>query len=155
MDCKAGDVHFWSQTLTENLNDYLHFYVDNVLQNSWSGRGYRKASFPVTEGIHTFTWEYEKNGSLSDDDDVVSIDDITFPLKGAYVEPNGACGNKEPCHFSIQDAIDYAVEGTTIRVAEGTYAENIVIDKNVTVEPGWDADFTTRTQTGPAVLTGP
>ncbi len=37
-----------------------------------------------------------------------------------------------------------ASDGTTIRVAEGTYYETVVLTKSLTLEGGWNAGFTTR-----------
>ncbi|MCP4695157.1 MAG: hypothetical protein GY859_44425, partial [Desulfobacterales bacterium] len=72
-----------------------------------------------------------------------------------YVESLSACGGGSPCYSSIQGAIDAAPEGALIKVAEGNYAENIVIDKAVTLELGWNAAFTTLDQPNPIILAGP
>jgi hypothetical protein len=49
-----------------------------------------------------------------------------------YVDDDDpSCGGDAPCYSSIQDAVDEAGEGDTIRVAAGTYPESIIIDKGV------------------------
>ena len=47
---------------------------------------------------------------------------------------------------SLQDAVDAAENGDVIRVSQGTYKENIVINssKSVFIEGGWSGDFKSR-----------
>jgi len=55
---------------------------------------------------------------------------------GIYVDddaPDGGDGSWEKPYNKIQDAIDNATEGDTIRVWEGTYEENVVVDKSVSL----------------------
>jgi pectin methylesterase-like acyl-CoA thioesterase len=56
------------------------------------------------------------------------------------VNPGGTDG----CYASIQDAVDDADDGDTIRVAEGVYYETVVVTKSVTLEGGWNADLSAR-----------
>ena len=56
------------------------------------------------------------------------------------VEPEGAAG----CHETITSALAAADDGDTIRIAAGTYAENLLITENVTLEGGWDPSFSER-----------
>jgi len=54
--------------------------------------------------------------------------------KVLYVDddaPDGGDGSKEKPYNKIQDAIDVAEEGDTIRVYEGTYYESVVVDETV------------------------
>lgn len=48
------------------------------------------------------------------------------------------------CYLSVQAALNATLSGDLIRVALGTYEETIFVDKNVTLQGGWDAAFTTR-----------
>jgi len=64
-----------------------------------------------------------------------------------YVSHDGVCNSHEPCFTLMQTAIDAADSVTLIRVTEGTYDEDLVIDqpKTLTIQGGWDSTFTTRT----------
>ena len=66
----------------------------------------------------------------------------TGPL---FVSPGGsgaACTQIAPC--ALQTALDQAVDGDTIRVAQGTYHQTVVLNHSVTLEGGWNAAFTGR-----------
>jgi parallel beta-helix repeat protein len=45
---------------------------------------------------------------------------------------------------TIQQAIDAARKGDTVRVSQGTYFENITLKENVILEGGWNTDFSSR-----------
>ena len=64
----------------------------------------------------------------------------------AYVEPAGVCGGKNPCYPSIQEALNVVNSGTTIKISEGFFDENVtlVVHKAVTLECGWDASFSVQ-----------
>ena len=40
-----------------------------------------------------------------------------------HVAPGGDCGGATPCYATVQAAVDAAVEGDTIKIAAGTYAD--------------------------------
>lgn len=48
-----------------------------------------------------------------------------------------------PCYTSIEEAIENAVTGSLVFIAEGTYDEPIVLDqsKSITLSGGWDSSF--------------
>ena len=70
-----------------------------------------------------------------------------------YVDCGGGnCGGKKPCHSKIQEAIDQASAGFTIKIAQGVCdegAEGVCLNeaKALTLEGGWDPEFNTG-QTG-------
>ncbi len=74
-----------------------------------------------------------------------------------YVRPgaDGRSGNNSPCFMRIQDAIAAAPAGAAIRVAGASYAENVVIDRPVILEPGRNDAFTAPSPSGPVVIAGP
>ena len=58
----------------------MNFYIDGVELGDWSGdKDWTYVSFGVSEGIHTFTWEYAKDGSVSDGEDSARIDNVELP----------------------------------------------------------------------------
>ena len=67
---------------------------------------------------------------------------------GAQKHPQGTLcvtpGGTGGCYATLQAAVDAATDGDTIRVAQGTYAETVVLTKSLTLEGGWSTDFTTR-----------
>ena len=71
---------------------------------------------------------------------VVALLPIPAAAATLCVKPGG--GNN--CHPTISLAITTAQSGDTIRVAQGTYAEFVRLDKSVVLEGGWDLTFTTR-----------
>ncbi len=77
--CEKGEISFWYSIDSEDDYDKLKFYIDNVEKGQWSGSiGYSHATFPVTNGMHRFKWEYSKDKSGLVGSDKAWIDDIIF-----------------------------------------------------------------------------
>lgn len=75
-----SEISFWVKVSSEANYDFLRFYIDNSEQAAWSGEsGWTEVIFPVSEGVHTFLWSYEKDGSVSNGSDCGWIDYIIFP----------------------------------------------------------------------------
>jgi len=64
----------------------------------------------------------------------------------SFVEPRGSCGGNTPCYATIGAAMDAAASGSTIKIAEGTYAEDLILNtsKKITLQGGWNSVFTAR-----------
>lgn len=72
-----GMMTFYRKVSSESGYDKLNFYIDAVIQNTWSGESnWTYMSYPVSQGEHTFTWEYKKDGSISGGSDCAWIDNI-------------------------------------------------------------------------------
>lgn len=56
------------------------------------------------------------------------------------VNPGGTGG----CYDSIQLAVTAAGDGDTVQVAQGVYFETVMITKSLTLEGGWNDDFTVQ-----------
>lgn len=76
-----GEIGFARRTSTELDWDYLRFYIDGNLQDEWSGENpWATFSYPVSTGMHTFSWTYDKDEYYSDGDDKTWIDDVYLPI---------------------------------------------------------------------------
>jgi hypothetical protein len=75
-----GSIGFYKKVSSQSGHDYLVFYIDSVEQLRWSGTlDWSYSSFPVTAGMHVFSWTYMKNASTSSGSDCAWLDNITFP----------------------------------------------------------------------------
>ena len=71
----------------------------------------------------------------------------TFQIQSlVFVEPGGSCGGNTPCYTTIGAAMGAAVSGSTIKIAEGSYAEDLILNtsKQLTLQGGWNSAFTAR-----------
>jgi hypothetical protein len=80
----AGTLTFYYKVSSESGYDYLKFYIDGTVQNSWSGTvDWTQASFALATGSHILMWEYMKDGSVDTGSDCAWVDDIVFPASTA------------------------------------------------------------------------
>jgi len=76
----ADEISFYRKVSSEEGYDFLRFYIDNSEVGNWDGEeAWGQESYPVTAGIHTFKWVYEKDYSVAGGDDCAWIDYIVFP----------------------------------------------------------------------------
>jgi len=111
----AGDISFWRRVSSESDYDYLDFYIDEELQDSWSGeQDWAQETYTVTAGRHTFTWTYDKDDSWSDGSDCAWIDDVVFPISADTMpptiishSPSGWVGPRQTAiEFSFDERMD-------------------------------------------------
>ncbi len=77
---EEDEISFYRHVSSEANYDYLRFYIDNELQDEWSGNvSWGFESFPVLAGQHEFIWAYIKDGAVASGSDCGWIDDISFP----------------------------------------------------------------------------
>ena len=76
-----GQLSFYKFVSSEQDYDFLQFYIDGNKQGEWSGidNAWSFVSFPVSVGNHDFSWEYDKDGAVSDGQDCAWLDYIVFP----------------------------------------------------------------------------
>lgn len=74
---------------------------------------------------------------------------VTFNAGGqtVYVDHAGSCNGYSPCSSTIQGGIGLAADGATIKIAGGTYAEdvNLNVDKKLTFKGGYDTTYSSQT----------
>jgi len=81
-DVSSDDtISFYAMVSSEGSYDYLKFYIDGSAVVSLSGsESWQRYAVPVSEGTHTFKWEYSKDGSVASGDDLARIDYIILPV---------------------------------------------------------------------------
>ncbi len=82
-------MSFWVRVSSESNYDKFHFYIDGVEQGSaLSGQlAYQRKEYVVSEGLHTYKWEYAKDSSVNSNDDCVYVDYITMYEQDVPVPP--------------------------------------------------------------------
>jgi hypothetical protein len=82
----AGTVSFARKVSSEREYDFLRFYIDGVKRGEWSGEeDWGVVSFPLTSGVHTLEWSYEKDGSVSNGQDAAWVDSLVIPTNTGIV----------------------------------------------------------------------
>ena len=78
-----GDISFYKKVSSEANYDFLKFFIDGVEMGAWDGeQSWSEVSFNLGSGIHTLSWSYEKDYSVSNGDDCGWVDLIRFPPLG-------------------------------------------------------------------------
>jgi hypothetical protein len=73
-------ISFCRKISSELGYDYLHFFIDDILQGQWSGEaGWKRVAFPVAAGTHTFKWTYATDIFQLNGSNAAWIDEIVFP----------------------------------------------------------------------------
>jgi hypothetical protein len=101
-------ISFYYKVSSENNYDKLHFYIDDQEKNNWSGSiGWTKATYPVTEGRHTYRWSYTKDNSVNNGSDCAWIDYVSMPA--ARVMAGTAGYDVTVCEGNEAQIVGYAV----------------------------------------------
>jgi hypothetical protein len=91
--------------------DWLGFFIDDVEIDRWDGEtGWGKVAFPVTSGLHTFQWLYNKDYSVSSGLDAAWIDNIVFPAVAPIVGIEDKTGTGNADFFIMPNPADKQAE---------------------------------------------
>jgi hypothetical protein len=83
----GGTISFFCKVSSEATWDFLEFYIDGARNDRWSGEvDWTEVSYPVNAGVHTFKWQYVKDGSQAAGSDCGWIDFIVFPASTIPIE---------------------------------------------------------------------
>jgi hypothetical protein len=75
-----GEFSFYFKVSSEESYDFFKLYIDNKLQNLWSGEiDWTRYVTILEQGTHTIKWEYVKDDGTASGSDCVYVDDITLP----------------------------------------------------------------------------
>jgi hypothetical protein len=75
----AGNVTFYHREDTAAGFDFLRFYLNGVLQQSWTGNlAPAQHIAPVPAGDHTLQWRFERAGFVNGGQNAVWVDDIVL-----------------------------------------------------------------------------
>ncbi len=95
---EEDNISFYRHVSSEANYDYLRFYIDDILQDEWSGNvTWGMESFLVPAGQHEFKWSYIKDGAVIGGSDCAWIDNIDFPSTGGVYVGNTQL--PENCRF--------------------------------------------------------
>ena len=80
LNTQLSVISFFYKVSSEYDCDFLNFYINDNLMDSWSGDvDWSFAEYPIPEGNNTFKWEYEKDGYVSEGSDCAWIDLVQLP----------------------------------------------------------------------------
>ena len=125
-----------------NDNDPSNSYW--IMVNSWGTTGDRP------NGIFRLDMDMDYGCTYYDDGWFWSYYwqtlDVSFNGAVLYVESTGICNGNTPCYSTIQGAINAVSSGSTIKIAGGSYGEDVSLNtnKNLIFEGGYDSTFTTQ-----------
>ena len=77
----SGSISFYKKLSSEEDYDFLKFKINGSKVGEWSGidADWSLVSFPVSAGLTTFKWEYDKDGGWTEGQDCAFVDYIVFP----------------------------------------------------------------------------
>ncbi len=117
----SDSISFYKKVSSEQDSDNLKFYIDNVLQDEWSGttQSWTREVYAVNPGLRKFRWVYEKDHGETGGVDKAWIDYIELPVMmvtTVYAGPdNSVCENNTfQCAGSATnfDSIYWETSGT-------------------------------------------
>lgn len=114
-----SEISFYAKVSSEPTYDFLKFYIDGAQYGSWDGEmDWSLQTYPISAGLHTLKWAFEKDYSVSTGSDCGWIDFITFPVFG---DPNPQMTmDPESFYFGIE---------------EGTVMQDSIIMENTGIGP--------------------
>lgn len=83
-------LSFYLKVSSEERSDYLAFFINDEMQDWWSGEmDWTKFSYVIPEGTFFLEWRYDKSQNGTSGDDCAWIDKITFPVNSGLTMNTG------------------------------------------------------------------
>jgi len=153
----SNDIWFHgSQAMVANGNQRVKMYAPST----WSsGSSYSHLDFDTFNNTanQLMVYAVSKGESVHDPGAVTKglLEDLGWTVgttSNSYVDPAGSCGGNTPCYTTIQAAVNAASTGTTIKIVQGDYNENVLLStsKQVTLSGGWNTSYTTQSSNSSA-----
>ena len=137
---EEGTISFYRKVSSEADYDFLRFYINDVLQDQWSGnQDWQEYSYTVNPGLNGFRWTYLKDGSVSTGSDRAWVDFIRFPLPENLLYEPPLIRNIQNIVLNEGNLVCYdATETITISdfVVSPGGAANVIAGINVILQPG-------------------
>lgn len=133
----------------EPTSGTLRIGVLSVSNNNAIGSGvvaYVTFTVKTASGRVTLGNSAEASDPSGNDVSLNGTNGSIIAAKIVYVDSSGECGGNGSCFSGIQNAIDSATGYFLMRLSEGIYDEDIVIDQTygLTLSGGWDSTFTSQ-----------
>ncbi len=135
----ADTISFQKKVSSEPDFDNLKFYIDNVLQDEWSGtsQSWTRESYTVNPGMRKFRWVYEKDYSQTGGADKAWVDYIELPVMMTTTVYAGPDNNV--CESNLFQCLGSATNFDTISwETSGSGFFNNPQSLNATYEPSDD-----------------
>ena len=149
----ASGIELWSKTFGGSKSDYAYAVQQTIdlgyiiVGSTWSfGNGRINLWLIKTDSNGTELWnktfggsEYDKGRSVQQTSDggYIIVGTTSSYGNGSddiwLIKLNGKTLKVPSAYSTIQAAIDAATTGDTVLVADGTYTENLIIDKDITI----------------------
>lgn len=131
---------------TVTTNNWSHVGSDSFKGSEFDFIFYRNMT-PVSR--HIITEDYGRDVTPSDHFPLLFRAVLREPQAPAVVcvSPGAAAGDgsADKPFGSLSEALEGAEVGTTVRIAEGTLSEGVTIPASITIEGGYNSDFTAVT----------
>ncbi|MGA0899631.1 MAG: trypsin-like peptidase domain-containing protein [Luteolibacter sp.] len=118
-----GTLQFWWQVSSEADCDFGRVYVNGGLKHSLSGLSttWSNKTLNLAPGINEITWLYEKDGSATDGDDCLYLDDVSLSGFAGWVASAGISPFAAPTYSGTDDdqnssLMEYALGGSPTAV---------------------------------------
>ncbi|RLD55624.1 MAG: hypothetical protein DRJ05_12645 [Bacteroidetes bacterium] len=145
-------ISFYRKVSSEASWDYLQFYIDNIQIEQWSGDSdWEQFTYPVSAGVHTFKWIFEKDGSVSNGSDCGWVDYIELPTMADQAMSVNAGNDEDVCENATfeTNAVAQSFETALWETSgTGTFANETALNTTYTPSTAdYESGMTTLTLT--------